>query len=411
MYPISHRLASRESPGSAPAQSLPSGLTAIGSSPVGLSSSLSPVLTAQLWAGIHAAGRASRRARGPIGNLRIEGSSNGATAVGVRRDDGIEDTSSRAATVSTAGAFDGKHCRRLRAGARYSPASMLPGLVRTMRPHQWVKNLFVLAPLVFARELTNLELAAHAFAGFACFCVLSSAVYVLNDLLDVDADRAHPTKKNRPIASRTVSVDAARSFFVVLLVIAIAGSALLGMPFLLVAMGYLTNNLAYSFGMKKVAYLDVLSIAGGFELRVLAGAFAAAVPASSYLLVFTFLLACFLGLGKRRHELAHVSAGQTRAALRAYDPRIVTGLLGLTGLATVVVYTIYTLDQHTIAMFGTPYLVVTSAFMLVGVARFVQLTQKTDADSPTDAMLKDKLFVATFLLGAVCVVALIYAGC
>ena len=204
---------------------------------------------------------------------------------------------------------------------------MLPGLLRTMRPHQWVKNLFVLAPLVFARELTNPGIAAHAFAGFACFCVLSSAVYVLNDLLDVEADREHPTKKNRPIASGKVSSDAGRSFFVVLLLIAITGSALLGMPFLLVSMGYLTNNLAYSFGLKKVAYLDVLSIAGGFELRVLAGAYAASVPASSYLLLFTFLLACFLGLGKRRHELAHVSGGQTRAALRAYDPRIVTGLL------------------------------------------------------------------------------------
>jgi decaprenyl-phosphate phosphoribosyltransferase len=280
-----------------------------------------------------------------------------------------------------------------------------------MRPHQWVKNLFVLAPLVYARQLTNLDRALPAFAGFACFCVLSSAVYVLNDLLDVDADREHPTKKHRPIASKQVSVDAARSFFVVLLAIAIGGSALLGMPFLLVAMGYLTNNLAYSFGMKKVAYLDVLSIAGGFELRVLAGAFAASVPASSYLLVFTFLLACFLGLGKRRHELAHVSVGETRAALRAYDPRIVMGLLMVTGLATVAVYTIYTLDEHTIAMFGTPYLVVTSVFVLVGVGRFVQLTEKTDADSPTDAMLRDKLFLATFVLGAVCVFALLYAGC
>lgn len=280
-----------------------------------------------------------------------------------------------------------------------------------MRPHQWVKNVFVLAPLVFARELTDPHIAARAFAGFLCFCVLSSAVYVLNDLVDVEADREHPTKKNRPIASGKVSMDVARSFFVLLLLVAISGSALLGTPFLLVTMGYLTNNLAYSFGLKKVAYLDVLSIAVGFELRVLAGAYAAAVTASNYLLVFTFVLACFLGLGKRRHELAHVSAeGETRAALRAYDPRIVTFLLAVTGLAAVVVYTVYTLDEHTIAMFGTRYLVSTSPFMVIGVGRFVQLTTRTDADSPTDAMLKDKLFVATFVLGAILVVALIYAG-
>ena len=288
--------------------------------------------------------------------------------------------------------------------------SAVRGILKTMRPHQWVKNGSVLAPLVFAHQMLNFEVAMRALAGFALFCLLASAVYILNDVVDIEADKVHPTKKLRPIPAGIVPLSLAKSVFVGLIVTVVVLGGLLSLPFLAAMMGYLANNLLYTFRLKKVAYLDVLSIAGGFELRVLAGAFAASVPASSYLLVFTFLLACFLGLGKRRHELAHVSRGQTRAALRAYDPRIVTGLLGLTGLASVVVYTVYTLDPHTVSMFGTQYLGVTSVFMLVGVTRFVQLTQKTDADSPTDAMLRDKLFLITFVLGAVSVVALIYAG-
>jgi 4-hydroxybenzoate polyprenyltransferase len=286
---------------------------------------------------------------------------------------------------------------------------MLVGLVRTMRPHQWVKNLFVLAPLVFARELLNAQYALRAFAGFAVFCVLSSSVYVLNDLVDVEADREHPKKKHRPIASGKLSIEAGRTAFVVLLGIAILGGALVDVKFLFVAMAYLILNLAYSFALKKVAYLDVIALAGCYELRVLAGAFAADVPASWYLLVETFLLSSFLGLGKRAHELAHLGGGATRAALRGYSPGALRVLLSATGLATVVTYTVYTLDAHTIAMFGTRYLVVTSVFMLIGVGRFVQLIRSADTESPTEAMLKDKVFVATFIIGAIVTVGLIYA--
>jgi 4-hydroxybenzoate polyprenyltransferase len=278
-----------------------------------------------------------------------------------------------------------------------------------MRPHQWVKNLFVVAPLVFARELTNASFALRAAAAFAVFCVLSSSVYVLNDLVDVEADREHPKKKHRPIASGKLSIEAGRTAFVALLSIAIGGGALLGHKFLFCAMAYLILNLAYSFALKKIAYLDVIALAGCYELRVLAGAFAADVHASEYLLVETFLLSSFLGLGKRAHELRNLGGGQTRAALRGYSPAALRALLAFTGLATVVTYTVYTLDAHTIAMFGTRYLVVTSLFMLVGVGRFVQLIQSADTESPTEAMLRDKLFVATGILGAIAVVALIYA--
>jgi 4-hydroxybenzoate polyprenyltransferase len=286
---------------------------------------------------------------------------------------------------------------------------MLPALLKTMRPQQWVKNVFVLAPLVFARELTNPDYAVRGFGAFAVFCVLSSSVYVLNDLVDVEADRTHPKKKHRPIASGRLSIEAARTAFVVLLSIAIGGGALLGHEFLFAAMAYLILNLAYSFALKKVAYLDIVALAGCYELRVLAGAFATEVPASGYLLLETFLLSSFLGLGKRAHELRHLGSGETRAALRSYSPRMLDALLAITGLASVVTYTVYTLDPHTIAMFCTPHLVYSSIFMLVGVGRFVQLIRSADTESPTEAMLRDKLFVATGIVGAIVVLVLIYA--
>lgn len=291
---------------------------------------------------------------------------------------------------------------------------MLPGLVRTMRPHQWVKNLFVLAPVVFAQELFDLTRVVGALLGFACFSLLASAVYVLNDLVDVDADRAHPVKKNRPIASGAVHEGVARVAMIVLAAGALAGAFFIDLLFLAALTGYLANNIAYSFGLKRVPYLDVLSIAAGFELRVVAGSFAADVPPSGYLLVVTFLLALFLGLGKRMHELVEQGkSGEktSRKVLERYSPKVVTALLWTTGIATVATYVVYTLDPHTRAMFGTEWLVGSSIFTLVGVLRFVHLVRsRPEAESPTEEMLKDAPFIANLVLWGVAVVAIIYFG-
>lgn len=288
---------------------------------------------------------------------------------------------------------------------------MLRGLLRTMRPHQWVKNLFVLVPLVFAQELFEVRAALRALFGFAIFCLVAGAVYILNDLVDVVADRKHPTKKHRPIASGQVPDQAARTAFGLLILVALGGMFFLGWPFLGATLAYLALNLAYSFALKKVAYLDVLCIAGGFELRVLAGAFAAEVPASWYVLVVTFLLATFLGLGKRLHEIGHSGEGETRAALKAYNAKVITALMAVTGLATVATYAAYTVDAHTAEMFGTPHLWISTVFVLVGFGRFLMLVRRDDdADSPTDAMLRDVPFIATLVCWVVCVLALIYFG-
>lgn len=216
--------------------------------------------------------------------------------------------------------------------------AMIRGLLKTMRPHQWAKNVFVLAPVIFAQELFDVSKVLGALAGFACFSLLASAVYVLNDVVDVEADRAHPVKKNRPIASGAVSVGAARVAMVALAAIALGASWFISPWFLASLGGYLANNIAYSFGLKRVAYLDVLSIALGFELRVIAGSYAADVPPSLYLLLVTFLLATFLGLGKRMHELVQQErsgSASSRKVLERYSKRAVNVLLWITGSATI----------------------------------------------------------------------------
>lgn len=287
----------------------------------------------------------------------------------------------------------------------------LLGLIKTMRPTQWVKNLVVLGPLLFAHELLHPELALRALAAFALFCLLASAIYMLNDIVDVDADRVHPVKKSRPIAAGTVSVGTAKVAFGALVTTVAIGSLLLAWPMLLTTMGYLVLNIAYSFKLKRVAYVDVVCIALGFELRVLTGAFAVDVPPSIYLVVVMFLAAMFLGLGKRLHELGVASGGETRSVLKAYDAGIVMGLLVGFGLATVATYAMYTLDADTIARFGTSYLVLSTIPAALGMSRFVYLVRrKGHAESPTDAMLRDVPFLGSLAVWAIAVVAILYAG-
>jgi len=284
------------------------------------------------------------------------------------------------------------------------------GLIRTMRPHQWVKNLFVLTPLVFAQELGELGPALRTLAAFGLFCLASSAVYILNDLADVEADRAHPVKRNRPLASGDVPTGVARGVGLVLAGAVLVGAACLG-PWVVASIGgYLLLNLAYTFGLKRIAYVDVLSITAGFELRVLAGTFAAVVPPTTYLLVVTFLLATFLGFGKRMHELVQgENATKQRAVLSRYNRRTLLTLLYVTGLATVVTYVVYTLDPANRLTFGTDYLLLSAPMPLFGVLRFLHLVRShPEVESPTEDMLRDAPFLANLALWGAVVLGLLY---
>lgn len=285
------------------------------------------------------------------------------------------------------------------------------GVLKTLRPHQWVKNVFVLAPVVFAKEIFDPLLLWRAGAAFVAFCLLAGAVYTMNDLADVEADRQHPVKRYRPIASGRVPVGVARAMVVVLVLGVMTGAALRSWGFLAVAAAYFVLNVAYSSKLKHVAYVDVSCIAAGFVLRVMGGGFATQIHVSYYLLACTALLALFLGFGKRRHELALAKAkgGKTRAALESYTARGIDVALTLTAVATVVVYLAYTLDPHTQTFFRTRWLWPSTAFVVLGVWRFLHLVRsRPRAESPTQEMLKDGPFVAIVLFWVVLVMWVVY---
>ncbi len=263
-----------------------------------------------------------------------------------------------------------------------------------MRPHQWLKNAFVLAPVFFAKDIFNAPLLVTAMGAFGCFCLLAGAVYTMNDLVDVESDRNHPQKRFRPIASGRVPEGMARVLAVVLTVVSLGIALFINPWFALIALIYFVQNVAYSFRFKNVAYLDVMFISAGFVLRVMAGGQATGIRVSNYLFVCTALLALFLGFGKRRHELALA----TRKSLKDYTKRGLNLALGLTGVATVGAYLAYTLDPRTRAFFHNDWLWPSTAFTLLGMGRFLQLvTGRPSAESPTQEMLRDVPFVLILL--------------
>ena len=288
---------------------------------------------------------------------------------------------------------------------------MVLPLLRAARPHQWVKNSFVAAPLVFAQRMDDMTAVTRTLIAIACFCLLSSSIYLLNDLVDVEKDRAHPVKRMRPIAAGTLSVGAARIAAVLAAMIGLGVGAWLSPMFAGVGGGYLVLNIAYSFWLKRIAFVDVACIALGFLLRVLGGAYAIPVPPSWWLLGCTVLLAAFLGFGKRAHELRVAGQRSTvqRAVLGSYHPGVLRALLVGLALATTVVYAAYTLSPHALASFGSRGLFLTVPFVAFGVFRFIRITgTKSDAESPTDSMLRDGLFLLNIGAYALTIVLVIY---
>jgi 4-hydroxybenzoate polyprenyltransferase len=285
------------------------------------------------------------------------------------------------------------------------------GVLKTMRPHQWLKNAFVLAPVFFAKDIFNPDLLLHAIAAFSAFCLLAGAVYTLNDLEDLESDQAHPVKRFRPIPSGRVPVGLAKMVGAGLIVVSLGGGLLISPAFSAVALGYLLNNVAYSFKplkLKNIAYVDVMSISAGFVLRVLAGGLATGIKVSGYLFACTALLSLFLGFGKRRHEFAQ-SHKKKREALDAYSERGLDIALGLTALATVGTYLAYTLDPQTRQFFQSNWLWVSTAFTVLGMGRFLQLiTGSSKAESPTQEMLRDVPFIVNLIAWVLFVLVTVY---
>ena len=291
---------------------------------------------------------------------------------------------------------------------------MLKGAFWTVRPHQWVKNVFVLAPVVFAKEIFHPSLLLRAFGAFGVFCLLAGAVYTMNDLADVEADRQHPVKRFRPIAAGEVPLNVGRALGVVFLLLGVGGAAFGSVEFFVCAASYFALNIAYSFRLKNVPYLDVFVISLGFVLRVLAGGFGTLIDVSGYLIGCTALLALFLGFGKRRHEWAVAALGKvggkkTRKVLELYSRHGLDVSLWFTSIATVGMYLAYTLDTVTVSFFQTQNLWWTSVFVVLGVWRFSHLVRhRPESESPTHEMLRDGPFVAVLLLWVMVVVWMVY---
>jgi len=285
--------------------------------------------------------------------------------------------------------------------------------LRALRPHQWTKNLLVFAALLFSKHLFEPEPFARAALAFIAFCGLAGAVYLWNDVADVERDRLHPKKKLRPLAAGDLSIRAATLGALSLVVLALTLAFWLDPRLGICASSYLALNLAYSFGLKHVVILDVLSISLGFVLRALAGGYAIDVPVTDWLLVLALLLALFLALAKRRHELTSLSENATghRAILAEYSPYLIDQMTSVVTASVVTAYAFYTLSPETVQKFGTAKLSWTLPLVLYGIFRYLYLVhQKDQGDSPTDLLLTDRPLLATVALWVALVIAIVYTA-
>ena len=278
-----------------------------------------------------------------------------------------------------------------------------------------MKNVFVAAPLVFSRNLENPAYVVHAAIAVLAFCMLSGAVYCFNDVRDIEADKLHPTKKHRPIPSGALSKRTALIASGTLAIVALGACFALRWEVAVWAALYFAQNIAYSVKLKHVAFIDVLLVTSGFLLRVLGGAAAIDVPASGWLLACTGLVAMFFALGKRAHELAWAERSgkattATRAALAGYRLSHVRTAMFLLGALTSAAYVAYTLDAHTVEMFHTDRLVFSAPFVVLGIVRFFYLALwRPKTESPTEAMLRDPLFLLDLTAATATVLYIIYA--
>jgi 4-hydroxybenzoate polyprenyltransferase len=299
----------------------------------------------------------------------------------------------------------------MRADARQHGRPLVVGLLVSLRPSQWTKNLIVFGPLGLGQRLFDPTALVHSLAAFLIFCVLSGVVYLLNDVADRDGDRLHPIKMHRPIASGDVPVRVALLFAAVLGVGALAASFWLRPLFGVMALTYVALLALYSGPLKHVVIIDVLTIAIGFVLRAVAGAVAIDVAVSPWLYVLTILLALFLALSKRRHELVLLADQATghRPILEEYSPYLLDQMIAVVTASTLVAYAIYTVSPETISKFQTELLGLTLPFPLYGIFRYLYLVHhKEGGGSPSDMLLNDRPLLLCVALWAVAVALIIY---
>lgn len=271
---------------------------------------------------------------------------------------------------------------------------MILHLIRLIRPKQWIKNFFVFAPLLFSRHVFHLDYLFLSISAFFIFSLASSAVYIINDILDVESDRVHPKKKYRPIASGELSVKQALVFLVVLVAIIIITLVFQRPIFAFVIVLYLITNLLYSLKVKSIVLLDVFFISFGFMLRVLGGAAAIGVPVSSWMVLTTIFISLFLAISKRRSELSQTlnkeNIDKQRKVLKEYSVEFADQINTIAAAGTIISYALYTVSERTVNTFGTEKLIYTTPFVIYGIFRYMYLMhQKNLGESPTSIVTKD----------------------
>lgn len=274
-------------------------------------------------------------------------------------------------------------------------------IFKSLRPQQWIKNLFIFAPLIFSQNILNRPFLFKTVMAFVAFCLISSAHYIFNDLRDIEEDRRHPVKSKRPLASGRLKKGPAVIALVLIGAAGLALAASLGRPFLIIAAGYLVLQTAYSLWLKHVVILDVFVIAAGFLIRVVAGGLAIRVEISSWLLICTILLSLFLAMGKRRYELVLLDkdAANHRPILREYNTYLLDQMISVVTASTLLAYCLYTISAETVAKFGTRNLIFTVPFVLYGIFRYLYLIhQKAEGGTPEALIIRDKPLLADIFL-------------
>lgn len=297
------------------------------------------------------------------------------------------------------------------AAVKINRAGYLRLLIAVMRPHQWVKNLFIFVPLLFGRKLTEGAAIEHSLIAFAVFCLVASSLYIFNDWVDAEEDRKHPEKRFRPISSGALPASAALFFALILAASALLMTALIGIQFFLVAALYFVLTLTYCLLLKKMIVLDCMAIAAGFVLRVVGGAFAVGVMPTNWLIACAFLLALFLAFTKRRQELVVLSAqaGEHREVLNEYSIGYLEQINSIIIGAAIVCYALYTVAPETVARFETSNLIYGTVFVIYGMFRYLALIKNPEnGGNPSKMLVRDKPLAIAVVGWAVYNTMLIY---
>lgn len=281
----------------------------------------------------------------------------------------------------------------------------------SMRPEQWIKNFFVFTALLFSKNLFNLSKDIDALVGFIIFCMITGCAYMINDLVDLEKDKLHPTKSQRPIASGRLNKTTAIKITTIICLVSLSFAFYINSFFGIIVLTYFLLNIGYSIYLKNIVIIDVVTIASGFVLRVLGGAVIISVTSSQWLILCTILLSLFLGFSKRRHELVLLEDNATghRKVLEHYSPYFLDQMISVVTASTVICYALYTMSKDTIEKLGTSKLIYTIPFVLYGIFRYLYLVhQKEKGGSPTEIVFTDKPMIVNIILWVIASIVFIY---